>query len=318
MESLSKNKLSNSQINSLAKKAFGKAADEISENNIGEFSALYILKLAGKEVVLKIAPKDNVRVLRYEKNAMKTEVDALKLVKANTSVPVPAVLFYDTSKELCDSDYFFAEKINGDNFNSISLELSPEQNNDILFQLGKLNRQINSIEHSKFGRLIQPDKQVDNWQTTFMNITTDLLDDSKDLDIKLPVSCVEIESILKSFIFACGDVKTSKLVHWDLWQGNVLVKNNKITGIIDFERALYADVLMEAFFRKYAMNEHFCAGYGIDFSAPDNNIKIRLALYDLYIALIWVIEYYYRRYDQSQLSWREEQLVMACKAFESL
>jgi fructosamine-3-kinase len=316
MESLSKNKLNAGQINGLTQKAFGKPADGISENNIGEFSALYIITLADKEIILKIAPKDDVRVLRYEKNAMKAEVDALRLVKANTTVPVPEVLFYDDSKTLCDSEYFFAEKMRGDNLNSISSELNEGQKNNIIFELGKYNRQINGIEYDMFGYLAQADKRTGNWQTCFKGMVSDLLNDGRDMDIKLPYD--EIERIIKSFVHACDDVKTPKLVHWDLWPGNVLVQNHKISGIIDFERSLYADVLMEFFFRKIAVNNDFNAGYGIDFSVLDKNAVIRLALYDLYLALIWRIEYHYRKYEESQLGWREEQLDLACKAFETL
>jgi fructosamine-3-kinase len=317
MESLSKNKLTTEQINSLTQKAFGKSADSILENTIGEFSALYMITLADKEVVLKIAPKDNVRVLRYEKNAMQREVEALRLVRANTTVPVPEVLFYDTSKTLCDSEYFFAEKLHGDNFNSVMSDLSEEQKTSIVFQLGKLNRQINGIEHNKFGYLAHPNKHTDNWQDCFKGIITDLLSDSMDLNVKISVPYAEIESIIDEHIHACDNVKTPKLVHWDLWNGNVLVQSNEISGIIDFERSLYADTLMEHYFRKHAINADFNSGYGIDFTTLDKNAKIRLALYDLYIALIWQIEYYSRNYDEGQLSWREEHLVLACNAFEN-
>jgi len=318
MDSLSKNRLSPNQINTLTRYAFGQSADEFTENNIGEFSALYVIKLADREVVLKVAPKDNVRILRYEKNAMRAEVEALKSVRANTGVPVPEALFYDSSRTLCDSEYFFMEKIDGDNFNAVSPELSAEQNSNILFQVGRLNRQINGIENEKFGYLAQMDRQRDNWKSVFTGIVSDILDDGREAGIKLPVPYEEIENLLKSFTYACEDVKTPKLIHWDLWQGNILVNNCEITGIIDFERALYADILMEYFFRKHALNKDFCAGYDIDISALDKNAGIRLALYDLYLALIWVIEYYYRKYDVSQYAWREEQLIRACKAFESL
>jgi len=320
MESLSKNKLTTEQINLLTQKAFGKSADNISENTIGEFSALYMIKLANKEVVLKIAPKDNVRVLRYEKNAMQREVEALQLVRANTSVPVPEVYFYDTSKTLCDSEYFFAEKMHGDNFNSVMSDLDDESKNSIITQLGSLNRQINEIQHSQFGYLAHSDKHTDNWRDCFKGIVSDLLSDSRDLNVKISVPYAEIESIIDAHIHACDEVKTPKLVHWDLWNGNVLVRDNKISGVIDFERSLYADVLMEHYFRKHAINAHFNSGYGIDFDSMqlDKNAKTRLALYDLYIALIWQIEYYSRNYDEGQLGWREEHLVLACNAFEGL
>jgi fructosamine-3-kinase len=318
MESLSKNKLSNQQIDTLTKSAFGKAAAEITENNIGEFSALYIVKMADKEAVLKIAPPENVNVLRYEKNAMQAEVEALKIVKANTNLPIPQVLCYDNSKSLFDSEYFFMEKMRGIDLNSITKDLSETQNKNLMFETGKINRKINEIESEKFGYLAQPDKKSQDWKTVFTNMISDLLDDSRDAGIELPVAYQEIDDIMASFAYACSDVKTPKLVHWDLWQGNILVHDGQISAIIDFERALYADVLMEYFFRKHAINQDFFAGYGIDFSVLDKNARIRLALYDLYLALIWNIEYYYRKFEISQFEWRTRELVAAVKAFANL
>jgi len=312
MKSLSKNKLTTEQINTITKQAFDHIPKGYTENEIGEFSALYVIELADKRVILKVAPKDSIRVLRYEKNAMRREVEALRLVKANTNVPVPEVLFYDTSKTLCDSEYFFMEKINGDNFNSISGELTAEQNSSIITQLGSFNRQLNEIKSDKFGY----DNQFDDWKTAFLNMIFDLLKDGKDMDVKLPLPYEEIENIINSFIFACEDVKKSQLVHWDLWNGNALVRDGKISGIIDFERSLFGDYLMEFYFRKCTLNKDFNTGYGIDLTTLDKKANIRLALYDLYLVIVWVVEYYYREYEKSQLAWREEEFIKACKAFE--
>ena len=314
MKSLSKNKLSAEQINTLTNNAFGKNAVEFTENKIGEFSALYIIKLTDKEVILKTAPKDDVRVLRYEKNAMQREVEALRLVKANTSVPVPEVLFYDTSKTLCSSNYFFMEKMEGDNYHSISSEFSEEQNILITSQLGGFNRQINEIKSSKFGY----ENQFDDWKTAFSNMIFDLLKDGRDAGVKLPHPYEKIETIINSYIYACDDVKTSQLVHWDLWNGNVLVHDGKISGIIDFERSLFGDILMEFYFRKFSINKDFNAAYGIDLTKLDKNANIRLALYDLYLALVLVVEFYYREYDSSQMAWRKEEFLKAVKGFEKL
>jgi len=314
MKSLSKNKLTTEQINEITKKAFGQIANGYTENNIGEFSALYIIKLAEKDVILKIAPKDSVRVLRYEKNAMQREVYALRLLKAKTNIPVPEVLFYDTSKTLCDSEYFFMEKIDGDNFHSASSELSAEQNSSIITQLGSFNRQINEIKSEKFGY----DNQFDDWKTAFSNMIFDLLKDGKDMEVKLPLPYDEIENIINSFIYACEDVKISQLVHWDLWNGNALVKDGKITGIIDFERSLSGDYLMEFYFRKFTINNDFNTGYGIDLATLDKNANVRLALYDLYLAIILMVEYYYRKYEVSHYAWREEEFNKASMAFEKL
>ena len=158
MESSTKNRLTSKQIQALSQQAFGTDVKEYAENCIGEFNTIYIIKLADREVVLKIAPKDDTGVLRYEKNAMQTEVDALRLIKAKTDIPVPEVLFY--SKQICDFDYFFAEKLQGENFYKVSPELSAEQNSKILFRIGQYNRQINEIRNKKFGSLTNLNKQT--------------------------------------------------------------------------------------------------------------------------------------------------------------
>ena len=65
------------------------AFDECTE---GWFNAVYRLGLDdGRSVVLKVAPPPAVRVLRYEADIIRTEVDAMRLVGERTAVPVPAV-----------------------------------------------------------------------------------------------------------------------------------------------------------------------------------------------------------------------------------
>ena len=62
------------------------------------------------------------------------------------------------------------------------------------------------------------------------------------------------------------EVSEPALVHWDLWAGNVFVKDGKITGITDFERALWGDPLMEHYFRMITepkRPEAFLRGYGL-------------------------------------------------------
>lgn len=65
------------------------------------------------------------------------------------------------------------------------------------------------------------------------------------------------------------EVKVPKLVHWDLWAGDIFVLDKNITGFTNFERYLWADELMEVGFRTYGYNKYFFQGYGID-SLNDN------------------------------------------------
>jgi aminoglycoside phosphotransferase (APT) family kinase protein len=90
-------------------------------------------------------------------------------------------------------------------------------------------------------------------------------------------------------------VKEPSFVHWDIWAGNVFVHEDKITGIIDFERCLWADELMEVGFRTCWYNKAFIEGYGYKELQPDQ--LLRAEWYDVYLFLISCLECDYRLYD---------------------
>jgi len=324
MNNLNKINLSERTINKLVNKAIEINAFKI-ENNIhsvafkelknGYFNTIYLLQLNDFEVILKIAPLKNVDILRYEKNIMQAEAEALNIIKQKTTISVPEVYFYENSREIESLEYFFMQKIDGECLNNISEQLTADESSKIEFKLGVINKKINEISNSKFGYLSQPQKQSYSWGEAFFNIVTDILADGKDANVSLPYD--DIENIFKKFLYVCDDVKTPKLVHWDLWPGNVLIENNKVSGIIDFERALWADPLMEYYFSDILNNKYFCEGYGISLNGLDENSKIRRKLYNLYLYLVLKIECCYRNYtDSSQSVWAEQRIFKEINEFK--
>jgi aminoglycoside phosphotransferase (APT) family kinase protein len=94
------------------------------------------------------------------------------------------------------------------------------------------------------------------------------------------------------------EVQTPCLVHWDAWDLNFFVRDGQVAGIIDFERALWADPLMEAQFRMPFFGAGITPslrGYGktsFSFSEEQRN-----HLYALHLALVMNTECFYRNYD---------------------
>ena len=131
MESKTKNRKTREQVAPMVERAFGGTTlaageDAVSELKEGWFNAAYNVRLAdGREVILKIAPLPDAEVLAYEQNIMATEVAAMRLVRANPAIPVPEIYYFDTARDLCDSDYFFMEKLTGDNYEHVKESLSP-------------------------------------------------------------------------------------------------------------------------------------------------------------------------------------------------
>lgn len=297
MNSQTKNKQTQEILNQMTIKAF----PELTINNIyelkeGFFNVAYLIILSdSREVILKIAPTQNSLIMTHEKNIMYSEVESMRLVAKSLNVPVAKILYYDNSHTICDADYFFMEKLEGDSFHSVMNDLSEAEIKNINFELGKYNKELNSITNHMFGYYGQIEKQGSNWYEVFKSMIADTIYDASKLKIDQKVDSNHIIKLLEKDREIFEEVTTPKFVHWDLWAGNVFVKDGKITGLIDFERCMWADELLEVGFRTYGYDENFFRGYGI--TELTKNQKRRAKWYDIYLFLICSLECDYRHYD---------------------
>lgn len=297
MESLTKNKQNRETISKMVEKYFAPLRMEhYQELTEGYFNMAYEIRLSNEEtVILKIAPSKEIRVMTYEKNIMFSEVEAMGLAASHDGIPVPKVIGYDDSCTICNSPYFFMEKLEGQSLNTVKDNLSPEQVNHIYIETGKINRRINDIRCPVFGYPGQPEFQGKEWYPVFRKMLEAGVNDARqgNVDLKIPIDqmwrCLELDK----GIF--DEVTEPKLVHWDCWDGNIFVDNGKVTGIIDWERSLWGDPLMEVGFRTYFDNTCFQKGYGIEFLTEKQ--MHRVLWYDIYLMLLVALECEYRKYE---------------------
>jgi aminoglycoside phosphotransferase (APT) family kinase protein len=321
MDSKTKIVLDREQIERIVKNVFGQEIQIVSFEEIKEgwSNTIFSICLGNKhEVILKIAPPSNLETLRYEKNIMKTEVEVLKLLKEKTLVPVPKVYFHDTSGLEIKNEYFIMEKLVGNPYSKIKNSITEEERKTIETELGLYNRAINDIKGVNFGLFSQTDKISNKWFDAFMMLINDVLRDGKDYNVQLPLEYDEIEKLVLSYSYLFDSIKEPSLIHWDLHDGNVIVGDDgHITGIIDCDRAMWGDPLIEIYFGKFFNSEYFNFGYG-KASLLDANLKTRRLIYDIYLDLIMVVESYYREYDNSHKKWTYEQLKNDLKSLKSL
>ncbi|NGM83228.1 aminoglycoside phosphotransferase family protein [Paenibacillus sp. 7124] len=313
MEVGTKSKLTEEEQGRLAQAAFGDGTVILSTRELtgGFFNTAYELALAdGREAILKIAPSDTAEMLSYERNIMRAEVEALRLVKAAGIAPVPEVYAYDDSRTVTPYEYFFMEKVKGRPYNEVREEMTAGERAEIERELGRYNRRINEVRGERFGLFNQaPAKAKGTWRETFAGLIGDVLDDAVRLGASLPIDRIEVEQGIDTLLPALDEMTEPRLVHWDLWDGNIFVADGQITSLIDWERALWGDPLMEHYFRSFIDSEGFREGYDTSiFVTP--GVQARKELYDLYFNLIAVIEYYSRKYDNSgYLDWATGQLL---------
>lgn len=315
MESKTKNKKTREQIESMAVRAFNglglaDGEDAVLELKEGWFNVAYSIRLVdGRKVILKIAPPKDAEILTYEKNIMETEVTSMLMVRENPAIPVPEIYCYDNARDLCDSDYFFMEKLSGDNLQHVKASLPPQTQVDIEFQIGRIIHEINGFTGAYFGYPGNPDLRHDSWRAAFLKIIESVIEDGRRKNVDYGYSYDELRDTILKHASALEMVITPRLIHWDAWDPNFFVKDGKVTGLLDFERALWADPLMEAQFRPFFGEgiTNSMRGYGkTSFTFEEEQ---RSRLYTLHLALVMNTECFYRNYDTDEVYNISKQLI---------
>lgn len=301
MESLTKPVVTHDQVAAIAKKHFGDLPSFIQELKEGWFNAAFrIDQPSGQSYVLKIAPPAHVRLLRYEENLLDVEVRAMRLVREKTDVPVPTILAHDRSHDEVDSDYFIMEFLSGVPFSSTRGEMSPQDQFAVHHQVGVILRQLHELTHESFGLFNGPEQR--SWPEAFGLMWEYLRRDRADLEVDVPAGAFEAGGRLFP---ALAGVEKPTFVHWDLWDGNIFVDGAKVTGVIDFERALWGDPMLETtfLFDRPGLRE----GYG-RIPEEEAGAEARKLLYELYLYLVMVIESKYRGFSSEHEAWPRGQI----------
>lgn len=320
MKSVTKRELSSDQITKVSEKAFGKQAKIscIVELTDGYFNNSYLVEIEGEgadkslKTVLKVAPKADVKVLGYEKDLMEIEVSVLREY-SDMDISVPKVLFYDDSCEIIDSPYFFMEHLGGIPLNKVKDQLTKEQYEKLSIDLAKDLVKSKDTVGICFGVPKISDKIFDDWYSCFHFMIMELLEDAEKIGMELPLALNKkvAEGILLKYKNDLEAVTDPILIHKDIWEGNIFVDEStyEYVGMIDCERAIYAEPLLEAVCGFLEENEVFMETYygTADLSETEKN---RVVLYKFYLALLMVVETPYREYeDVEHIKWTDKMLV---------
>lgn len=304
MESITKNRQSPEVLRAMARRAFGADRAPVGEGwaeefGHGWFNVVYVLRLRdGERVALKIAPPPGVEVMTYERGMMRTEVHALRLIAERTGVPVPAVLFHDASREVCDAEFFFMEYVDADNLGIVGERMPAPEREAYDEALGAANRRLNGIPGGHFGPLLGGTPGA-TWRQAFCRMVEDVLDDGRRRGVDIGWDYGLVSRLVAEHADCLDEVTEPVLVEWDLWDSNVLIRDGAIVSIIDHERAFYGDPLMEAGFPATELPDlpppgAFLRGYGAPARPFTEAERMRRRLYNVHLILIMVIETVYR------------------------
>ncbi len=212
----------------------------------GHFNTTYFVEGANRPLVLRIAPPDDAGFVFYERGMMAQEPGIHALVRERTSVPVPEIIAYDTSRRIIDRDYLLMERLPG--VPLTQFRCTQGQMDSVLEQTGRYLRQIHEMTAGQYGYLGEHhcmDPQPD-WPSAFRVMWGKMIDDVVEVGYYDGEQESWAKGLLERHIEHFDRPVTSQLLHMDIWSQNILVDERaNVTGLVDFDRALWGDKEIE-------------------------------------------------------------------------
>ena len=198
------------------------------------------------------------------------------------------------------------EKLPGDNFFMVRGDMPEDQIAVIDIEIGKISRELTQVRDPRFG-FLGDDKRYDTLYDFVKQMLLNLISDARRRDIDILYDEQTFMSRLEKNKAAFDPVRDASLVHWDMWEGNVFVKDGHVSGVIDWERALWGEPYMDDRFRMHNRRKDFLEGFGQTSFSEDELTRMRW--YDVILYLTMMIEVYYREFeDEGQYHWAREML----------
>jgi Ser/Thr protein kinase RdoA (MazF antagonist) len=259
----------------------------------GSFGTVFRVDLAdGRRTALKVGPDPNARLLRYEAGMLVSEAQYLRLVERGApEVPGPRLLYVS-------DDWLFMTLVPGTPMCDLPEEVDTAP---ARFATGASVARLHGVTGEFFGYPGERPR-ADNWPDAYAAMLRALLDDAVDWDVALPVEPEVLRGLVTKHSDVLATVTTPVLLHFDLWDGNVLTTvedgRAQLTGLIDGERYLYGDPMIDfaspwLFRDMLAEDGHpFLAGYrSVRPLDIDAGVRIRYDFAQLYLYLLMVVEF---------------------------
>ncbi|WP_214102991.1 phosphotransferase family protein [Acrocarpospora catenulata] len=295
MDSRTKRRLTAAELDALVLDALGVGMVSSEELTDGFANAVWRLGLEdGRDVVLKVSPPPDLKLLTYERDLLRTEAMVYQLA-ADADLPLAALLHAGFDDPLIGGDFLILSALDGVPWNRATV--TPDQERVIRFELGACLARLHTIPgHGVFG---YPYAGLTGrtWREAFLVMAGAILDDAVRYATRLPASIVEIAGLFHRNGPALDEIVVPRLVHFDIWPGNVFLRDGGIEALIDHERAFWgdpiADFVTPTIFGEIQGDDPMLVGYhdaGGGQGLFTHTTEVRVALYRAYLYLIMLVE----------------------------
>ena len=149
--------------------------------------------------------------------------------------------------------------------NNLKKNMQPEVVSQIEENIGKICSQICSIKNDKFFFPCLPNVEFDNNYDFIYTLFNILINNANEKNIEINgIDYNKLLQLISSFKHDLNQVNEISLTNVDAWEGNFMIKDNNISGIVDFSDLYYCDELMTFYFHSIhsEISPSFLKGYG--------------------------------------------------------
>ena len=250
----------------------------------GKFNTSFFVSADGQEFVLRIAPPRDAVFVFYERDMMRQEPQIHELLLSRTSVPAARILAYDDTLELIDRDFLIMERLPGRPLT----EMPHVPYDHVLRQVGKHLAETHALTADRYGYLDahQPMEPQGTWVAGFEIMWNKMIGDIASVGHYDPDERGRMRGLFQQHRELFDRDVPASLLHMDIWHQNILVdETGTVTGIVDWDRALWGDPEIEFAVLDYCgiSEPAFWAGYGRerDLSAEARIRQVFYLLYEL-------------------------------------
>lgn len=242
---------------------------KIFDNSRGYDHKVYIAESDKKDVVIRIPIN--------EKNKLFAQAWAFK-EWFKLGIPVPKIL-------VMNNKYLIEERVYGTDMDET--DLNSNQRKSIYSELGKYAKKMHSIKTKKFGYIVKEfEGETNSWHDwIYDDFSSNLneLQKANIVDKNLLNKSKEFIDKQKGFL---NNVEP-RLLHGDLTPKNLIIKNGKLSGIIDASDSISGDPYYDIAIANISANKEakfFNEGYGdIDTS--------KVKFYTIYYSM-WLLNFF--------------------------
>lgn len=309
--------ISNETLTQIIRHHWPQCDDELLIEPIGtgKFNDSFFVQTADLELVVRIAPPEDAVFVFYERQMMRQEPQIHALVAAETAVPIPRILVFDKSHKLLDRDYMIMERLPGRPWT----EMPRLDADHVLYQVGGMLAQVHHLQATAYGYLgaHKPMMPQTNWVDAFALMWDKLVADIVGVGHYSFEEADFMRALLDGYLALFDRPLKPSLLHMDIWHQNILVADDgAVTGIVDWDRALWGDPEIEFAVLDYCgiSKPAFWQGYG---RARDDSPEahIRQVFYLLYELQKYIVIRHGRLHDPQAASQYKQQVFHIVKQY---